>query len=255
MEKIILKGAKNVRDFSNTPTRDNRKVKPHLFLRGGDLSSLTKEDITILKAQYGLKTIIDLRTEAEIFENSDAQMSGVNRLHIPIFKQSTMGITLQAKQDISSVLEKIPDMEQLYAMMVTDKRCIAALSEVFRNILNSSQGALIWHCTEGKDRCGVVSALFLSMIGAGWNDIVSDYMMTNESSLKRANSYYAKVLLSTQDVKKAQKIKDLFLAKEEYISAAFEAIRHENNSLEAFFAKKLGISKKSIDEFKERCLY
>ncbi len=56
-------------------------------------------------------------------------------------------------------------MTQLYRRIVTDDFSISQLSRALKKIISCDDGAVLWHCTEGKDRCGIVSALVLSPAG------------------------------------------------------------------------------------------
>lgn len=49
--------------------------------------------------------------------------------------------------------------------IVTDDYSVSQLKKVFEVIADTDrEKAVLWHCTEGKDRCGITSALFLSLM-------------------------------------------------------------------------------------------
>lgn len=51
-----------------------------------------------------------------------------------------------------------------------------AVQSIFRYLLR--EGAVLYHCSAGKDRTGVISALLLWLAGAKDEDIIADYMVS-----------------------------------------------------------------------------
>ena len=58
--------------------------------------------------------------------------------------------------------------------MVTDEYSVSQITKVFQTILDNKNGSTLWHCTEGKDRCGIISALFLSILDVDYSIIMED---------------------------------------------------------------------------------
>lgn len=46
-------------------------------------------------------------------------------------------------------------------------------------------GAVLWHCTEGKDRCGLLSATILFLLDVSEDDVMEDYLKTNKAAITR----------------------------------------------------------------------
>ncbi|UXN72333.1 tyrosine-protein phosphatase [Devosia sp. A8/3-2] len=57
-------------------------------------------------------------------------------------------------------------------------KCGPQLTEVLRTIIAALQGIVLFHCTAGKDRTGIIAALLLLVAGVERNDIVADYALT-----------------------------------------------------------------------------
>ena len=255
VENIKLKGAKNIRDFGGIVNKDGMKIKPHCFIRGNALNDLSDSDISTLVEEYRLGTIIDLRTETEINEKPDRKIPGVNYIHIPIIKESTIGISHEKEIDKKEALNNLPDLSKLYRDIVTDEYCVSRLKKAFEVITDSDgDTSVLWHCTEGKDRCGITSALFLSLLDVDTDTIYSDYLMTNNASSKNARKYYYLVLLMTKSREKAMKIKKMFSAEGEYLDAAFSAINERYLGVESFLRNQLGITDDVKAKMKEKFL-
>lgn len=252
MERNLnLKGAKNTRDFFGLPTMDGRKVNTKAFVRTCTLDKLNKKDKAKLFEEYGIKTIIDLRDVYETEEKPDVKYPGVKYISIPIFTETTVGITFEKKS--LSMLSEIPSYEVIYARMINEEGCREHLRSVFDIIVNTDD-PVVWHCSEGKDRCGIVSALWLSILGVPYDEIMKDYMLTNEFPSKNKSRYYKLVLLATRDKKAADAILPLFEAHESFLDSAFDAIEQNFGGIDSFIENELGISKEKRAELQNKYL-
>ena len=57
------------------------------------------------------------------------------------------------------------------------------LATSFHTVLQqllTQNGAVLYHCTAGKDRTGTFSALLLTMLGVPRNVVMDDYLLTNQ---------------------------------------------------------------------------
>lgn len=251
MEKTGLRGTRNTRDFAGTVIETKGMVRRGVCLRSDALDALTDGDVRYLKEECPLAAVIDLRTEQEQKERPDREITGVDRYSIPLLSGSELGITHEKQTDSGEMFRGIPDMRVLYKRIVTETAAVARLKEVFMTILkyvDEGKGAVLWHCTEGKDRCGIVSALFLTLLGADRETVFRDYMMTNDSAQKRAEEMSTRIESATGDAALARQVMALFTAKEEYLTAAFEAIRLNWGDDRRFFEEALGITEEMRQE-------
>ncbi len=248
---LHLKGAKNTRDFYGLPTEDGRTVATRKFIRTCTLDKLSRKDKDILFNQYGIKKIIDLRDVYETEEKPDIKYPGVEYINIPIFTETTVGISFEKKS--LEMLDQIPPYEVIYTRMVTEEGCREHLRQVFDIIVNSEE-PVVWHCSEGKDRCGIVSALFLAILGVPYKEIMDDYLLTNDVPSKNKDRYYKLVLLATKSKKKADAILPLFEAREEFLAASFEAIERDFGGIDKFIENELSISKEKREMLQNKYL-
>ena len=128
-------------------------------------------------ADYGVRTVIDLRTSAERLDEphpleDDARFDVVHvDLFAPVLAAFMRG----------EVSDDPFDLTTHYRASFALAR--DAYAQVFRQItaaLDSHDGPVVVHCTAGKDRTGLVTALLLR--GAGVDDavIARDYALTAE---------------------------------------------------------------------------
>ena len=255
MEIIRLKHVKNYRDLGGIKTADGRQTKPHMLIRGTALFSPGPISISVLKDRYNLKTIIDLRTRKEMLEKPDVEIEGVEILHMPIINEAVAGISHEKKVRSMKTLIMMPPMTDLYVSMVTEES-LDNLVKVLKYILTMPEQkySVVFHCTAGKDRTGVVAALLLSFLGVDRATIIQDYLLTNKNVRFKASLAYIGLLLTKGNHKLAHKIKHYFMAEPDFIKAALNRLEKDFGSLDNFFNQKLGFTEEEKIEIKNKFL-
>lgn len=254
MNKIKLKGANNARDFGGIKSKDGKTVRENLFLRSNALHKLTEKDIEILKKK-DLKTVIDLRTLVEKDEDPDIEIDEVDYFHIPIFKEEVIGITKENNSDPKKMLDNLPDMSELYKIIVTDEYCVSQIRKVFEIVTDEKrEGSVLWHCTQGKDRCGLISAIFLFILGVEKKSVLEDFLNTNISAKKKARLLGSLTFLLRRNRSLAKEVYNIFLAREECFNSAVNAIEEKWGSMDLFIKNQLYISDEKREQFKRKAL-
>jgi protein-tyrosine phosphatase len=251
MENIRLEGINNIRDLGTTVVNEGR-IKKHKILRSPCLDELTQRDVNTLVNKYNLTTIIDLRTDWEAQYNPDVDIFGINYIHIPIFNKSAPGIT---HENDNGETEYSVDFAQMYAQMLQGD-CLENVSEIIRTIINLKREdyAVLIHCSEGKDRTGLIIAILLLILGADKETVIDDYLYTNKANKVRAYKRYLKTFFFDADFKRAERARDVYLAKREYIEAIFAVIENEWFGLDNFIRDGLKITNSEIEDFKDKLL-
>ena len=245
-----IKSIRNFRDLGAIKTSDGKIVRENCFLRSAALNKLTLKDSITLKKSYGLSMIIDLRTKQEINEKKDKRIEGVTYRRMPIFDESTLGITHEDSIDDPDSLSRVPEMSELYRVMVgkQSRKYLAAVIELILS-RKKEDGALLFHCSEGKDRTGVISMIILSLLGVPIERVTEDYLLTNRSSKKKARKYYWTVRIFKRDKALAKRISELFKAKEEYLMSAYDEIVTNYGDVYSFVVNGLGVDKQKVGSF------
>lgn len=150
---------------------------------------------------------------------------------------------------------RLPDMKDLYREMAGSAYTTGQLKKVFEEIFRKfDDGAVLWHCTEGKDRCGIVSALFLYLLDFDWNEILKDYLLTNKSARFRAMKYFGLTWLTTGDRALAGAIRSAYMADESYLKEYWTAIEEKYGSMDDFLRDQLEITDEMKQRLKDYCL-
>lgn len=170
--RLPLDGAENTRDLGGYPTLDNKVTKFHVYVRSSRLTNITDKDNNFLK-DYGITDIIDLRGVTKIqstFISDDNINNEYFKFHyLPL---STLEMEQYANNE--------HDSENFnfgigYTYLLDNK---TKVKQIF-DVLADAKGGVLFHCTAGKDRTGVVSALILGLCGVDIKDIIANYEVTN----------------------------------------------------------------------------
>lgn len=177
-------------------------------------------------------------------------------LPIPIFDSAVAGISYEQQSREEQLQAVMPEMGQLYCRMVTEPSYRENLGKAARCVMEHdfSKGSVLWHCTEGKDRCGLLSAVLLLALGVERSTIMEDYLLTNRVNAAKAERYYQMLLAAGKTEREAETIRDIFLAKEEYLNAAFSAIDAQYENTDAFLHDGLNIPQQLIAHFQSSVL-
>lgn len=259
--KIELKGLKNIRDLGGIAATGGRTVKPKLFIRSDSLDKLSPEGRKQLIEECHISTIIDLRTDMEREERPIEPMEGVEYLHIPLFRDSVVGITRERGADMGAYIKKtwnhraireaIPHMMPIYAKALLDVEVVAQLRNVIHTIIsNATQGkTTLFHCTVGKDRTGAVAALLLDMLGVERKAILRDYARSNHYMRPKAfKDAILLVLIKTAPVA-AWKAWRANIADKDYLRATFDSITERYGSTSLFYRHHLLINEELHKRF------
>lgn len=249
MGKIHLEKCRNVRDICYGD------IKEKCLIRSEVLSDLSDDDIRILTKTYGVKTVIDLRTPEER-EIPDVMMPGVEYIPISLLEAATQGITheMTLEEKMAFYKENLPDLADLYKVMVFPNTK-PQWQQIFDIFVNNEEGAILWHCAEGKDRCGLVAAMIEYALGLDMKTIMQDYLKTNETAEGRARMMYELVIDYEGDMEKAQRTYDEYVAKEEYLNGAFDYIYETYGSIDNFLKEICGVDEAKREILKKKYLY
>ena len=67
----------------------------------------------------------------------------------------------------------------IYSEMARSDMAAEAFRAMFRALLDCPEGAVFFHCTQGKDRTGVAALLILTALGADMEAAKADYFLSN----------------------------------------------------------------------------
>lgn len=172
---IHLAGAVNFRDVGGYRTRDGRYVRWGRVYRAGQLSSLTDGDIDMLHA-LGLQISCDFRLPEEVEEDPDRLPAGTRHELIPVQSEQTRSQQFRRLLFARGRVDQF--MRHAYTKVIVDNNA-HVYAQVFALIADEKNLPLVMHCTAGKDRAGVGTALLLGLLGVPDDVIAADYSLSN----------------------------------------------------------------------------
>jgi protein-tyrosine phosphatase len=168
VDRIIdLEGAVNFRDLGGYATVDGQHTRWRVLFRADGLSELTGDDLAVFR-QLGIRTVIDLRTGHELEQSRfDVEAHPVEFHHFPFIKSLAN----------DGEFDRAPGfLGAQYRQMLDDAapQIVGALSA----LAAPDARPAVFHCTAGKDRTGLLSALVLSLLGVPEETVVADYALS-----------------------------------------------------------------------------
>lgn len=168
-KRLPSKGILNLRDLGGYAIPGGR-TKYGVFLRSAVPVELAEGDEQLIRA-CNVTIDIDFRSQQETDRLPDALvgLDGIQYLHMPMFDEAAAGGALQIKQ--------VDDFDwKKHYLRMADAHG-AWYAEVIK-AMAQGEGCMLFHCTTGKDRTGMIAALLLSICGVSEEDIVADYCVS-----------------------------------------------------------------------------
>jgi protein-tyrosine phosphatase len=178
---IVLEGAVNFRDLGGYTAGDGQRTRWRVLFRADGLGELTGPDLAIVRG-LGIRTVVDLRSAHEVEQSRfDIEAHPVDFHHFPFIKS-------------------LPDAEEFartpgflgaqYTEMLDEAapQIVGALSA----LAAPDARPAVFHCTAGKDRTGLLSALVLSLLGVPEETIVADYALSGAAMARLRAKLIAK---------------------------------------------------------------
>lgn len=169
MPKSLLETTLNTRDLGGYRSVSDGKILENFRILRSDVQNHPSEkDLDFLK-EHNISTIIDMRGEKDTTRKPSGfvDQEGFSYIHIPI-------------DEGSGIPESVDQVGASYLEIAQAKN----MPHVFKAIANA-EGGVMFNCTAGKDRTGVVSAVILSLCGVSREDVIRDYMITRECNRER----------------------------------------------------------------------
>lgn len=196
-KRLPLKNTFNTRDLGGIPLKEGI-TKWNKILRSDDLSYLDQQDTEVLY-QYGVRTIIDLRSKEERESLVYPVVAPMDYISIPLVQRLVSNVSEMDKQ---TGVARSFELKDFYTECIDS--CQIEIREVME-IIADMEGGVLFHCTAGKDRTGIISALVLGLVGARRSDITADYQTThtfikhNPRMLAERKPELARLLQSTPE--------------------------------------------------------
>jgi protein-tyrosine phosphatase len=227
----------NARDLGGLTTAGGRSVRRGVLIRSDQLCRLSDDGRDALLA-HGVRTVIDLRTPAEVERDPD-----------PTWHEHGVDYALIPQQDEEFWRSLDPARTRAERdSLVLDRRAehIVAMARAFAH---AAPGGVLIHCLAGKDRTGIAVALLLGVVGVDDAQISADYALS-EASLAAER---AAALAAAPDEEARARIERGYDARAETMLATLVHLRTRHGGAEEYLARG-GLSGADIQRIRVRLL-
>jgi len=211
-----------------------------VVIRSDNVASLTPAGRRAM-IDYGVATVIDLRSESEVKGSpgppfsefqSTSPATAITDGAIPVY------LNIPLIDDATApVLNEAPGMPERYMLMLERRQ--SAFGSVFEAIAATDEPVL-FHCFAGKDRTGLVAALMLSLAGVDPEAIGADYAETDIQLAGRYEEWLAKAT-----PERLETMRDELRCPPEWMLNTLENIEKKWGGVEAYL-EATGLSSSTI---------
>ena len=192
---VPIEGCANFRDLGGYQNREGQAVRWRRLFRSDALQDLTDKDAKFASRDLGIGLVVDLRNSNEAQRDGIGPLPGLgaNYRHFPLLEER--GIPPFTGGDVAERLSAT------YQWLTNNSGGL--LAEAVNSIGSLDNSSVVFHCSAGKDRTGVLAALLLEVLGVDADTITADYLLTNEAIegvLKRIKSMENSTTVTAQSL-------------------------------------------------------
>jgi protein-tyrosine phosphatase len=246
-ELVRLASADNFRDVTGPDTAyvaaDGTPLCRGVAYRSNELQ-LTASDAEALTT-LGITAIYDLRSDHEVETHPDVDVPGATWTQLEV-----KGIPMDAVTDLHDRATAHDVMQQVYRGFVEVPGARDAFARLFHEIADGD-GAVVFHCTAGKDRTGWAAALLLHLAGVDDPTILEDYLLTNTFSSATREKYLGMVREHLGE-DKVDVYERVMVADEAYLQAGYDAISATYGDRLGYLRDGLGLDDGALERLRGR---
>lgn len=244
----------NFRELGGYAGLGGKHVKYGAFYRAPALANLRTEADWALFCSLGVKTVFDFRSDAERAQLPDPELPGVRCVHAPAMLDGGGGgvnfdlnaILAGGERAIDGMLDWV---ESSYAGIAFGNPAYRQLFEA----IAAGKTPVLFHCSAGKDRTGVAAALILLALGVAREDVVRDYLLTNDCRA-RSRTALVKKLEPALGARAAEYADVIGGVRQSSIDTTLDAIERRYPSFEAYLEAECGVTPAALARIREQYL-
>ncbi len=256
---LPLEGVLNTRDLGGLKTEDGRSVRAGQLIRSGEIDEISVNSMQNLD-DMGVSVIVDLRTTAEATAHPAQWPEGKGpvRHNFPVMENESQMIE-DMRASIKSGTARAEETDALFAgafgYIATDYT--DEYRDLFDVLLEQPEGqAVLYHCSGGKDRTGVATALVLTALGVTKEDIQADFMMSNalKDADNKAEQIAAEVNAAQGTSMTAEAVWPSLGVRESYLDEFYNSIEESYGSVDSYLREGLGLTDEELETLRNRYL-
>lgn len=249
---LPLEGIHNFRDYGGYPVAGGGRVVSGLLWRSAQHGDATDADLAQVRDLH-IRTVIDLRGISERQAKPCRRYPGFAG-EVLFHEGETAGLHMEAASGAPTADEARAAMTRLYAGIAFRPNLVPMLQRYFR-ALEQRDGSSLVHCVAGKDRTGFAVALLQHLLGVHWNDVLADYVLTNQ-----AGNIEARIAAGAEQIRGRygpiddDTVRALMGVEPGYLETAFAAVREAHGTIEAYLEAVLEVDAARAEALRARFL-
>ncbi|TKT90697.1 tyrosine-protein phosphatase [Dyadobacter frigoris] len=253
---IDFKNVINFRDIGGIKTMEGKTVRWGKIFRSDNLAGLKKNEFHKFN-DLRIQTVYDLRTANEIKGKEDQLPENVKYVHFSTVKDNGDLLTKLKSRVLNGEISEEKSIELTLELY---KGCVSENLPTVRNLLQqilTSDEPVLYHCSAGKDRTGMTTALILSILKVDRQTILDEYLLSNYYRKDKIEKMLGKVKLAKL-VKRhinTKVIENFMKVDERYLNATFEVIDKKYGGMDSFIKNELQIDDKTRNELIRKLTY
>jgi protein-tyrosine phosphatase len=254
MERVLrLETIRNLRELGGLPAADGRRVAAGRLFRSGTLHEASEADRTVLE-RLGIRIVIDLRSPFEQARQSYEWPAG-RKVAAPLAHDETVAAIFTRFQASALSERDVEDWWQLTGVFRIPQEHAASLQVIFTTLLAAPTGeGVLFHCTGGKDRTGVVAAFILEALGVTRAAILGDFLLTNVDAAARAEEFIEWMKRAAGRAMSPEAAYWLAAVKGEWLETLLEQTAERYGSVVGYLRDELGFGAAELAELRARYL-
>jgi protein-tyrosine phosphatase len=173
---LAFDGCFNFRDLGGYRTRDGHALRPRRLFRADGPHALTDADGVMLRT-LSVTTILDLRTVDEAAERGHYAPAVPGAVTYPL----PMTDVLPDVDELPTWTDPVVVAARYQEMLVAGHESIC---ESLAILTDPEAYPAMLHCSAGKDRTGILSAIILGVLGVADEMIVDDYALSGPAMVR-----------------------------------------------------------------------
>jgi protein tyrosine/serine phosphatase len=254
--RIALEGVDNFRDFGDYPVAGGRRLKRGRLFRSASHGRATDADLDLVHG-LGIATVVDLRRRNE-------RQRDPSRRHAAFAGAVIDNDLGDDQEDEWLAYLRQSDLTEAsfhayllgyYDKAAADPRHIDLFSRFFQ-ALAASDNAVLIHCAAGKDRTGILAALTHHVAGVHPDDIVEDYLLTNDEERfeKRAPQVVELIHGVAGRAPALAAVRVAMSVEAALLQTAFAAMERDFGGVDAYLEHRLGVDAALKASLRDRLL-
>ncbi len=280
-QSIGLQGVANARELGGYVMADGRRIRHGVLLRSGNLFQATDADLARLRDVYNLRHIVDFRTKGEVDHSPDRPVEGTDSILLSAVDPSkdewsgTVGRALARAAEKSGGMRAAKDAAPdslalflelarhhegqamargMYPALLFSEFTQLQYATFLNRVLSTTEGAVLWHCAQGKDRTGIGSALLLAALGADTELIIADFDMSNIFYKDLLDQLSAQLREEGCDAAALDALLSFVGVNTPRFAKALQLVEHEYGSMQNYLLNQICLSEDDIAQLRDMFL-